>query len=88
MGDEANRVELAAAALAEVNDELMARTGVVGTYAGLLRDAQGSPTSEVGIIVLIGPESAGGDIEALALPGSIGGFRVQVRRSAPGPEER
>ncbi len=88
--DEATRVELAKAALAEVNDELMAVPGVVGTFVGLLRDAEGLTTPEVGIVVLVDPDSirteSGGPVELHALPDSIAGFRVQARPSAPRPE--
>jgi hypothetical protein len=89
-GDEATQVEQATAALAEVNDELMAHSGVVGTFVGLLRDTEGFATQEVGIVVLVDPDSVptgvGGPVEQRPLPENIAGFRVQARLSAPGPE--
>lgn len=71
-------------ALQTTLDDWMAVPGIHGAYVGLLTGDDNALTSEVGIVVLVDPDSW----EAVrgALPRQVAGTTVQARSSRPAPE--
>lgn len=72
-------------ALDRVRDDLMSRAGVRAVFVGLLPDAEGALTGQIGIRVVVDPVALESGLD---LPDSVGDVPVHLESGTPALERR